>query len=242
MRIDEAAFSVDYLSLYDSPTVFVNNELAKIYGLPQMAVDGFRRATLPAGSPRAGLLGSAALLAANGLPQRSSPTRRGRFVAEQILCKTVPEPPPGVSTAALDMLNPGASIKEALEQHRKDPACAACHQMMDPVGLGLENFDSVGAYRTMENNVPIDAAGDLDGVVFKDGASLGAALRSHPDAASCFVSKLYQQAQGRAALAVDQTVLANLSKQFAESGHRADKLLLDIVSSDAYRFVEIATR
>lgn len=242
MRIDDAAFNGDYLSLYDSPVVFVNNELAKIYGLPQEAVDGFRRVTLDAGSPRIGLLGSGAMLAANGLPQRTSPTLRGRFVSEQLLCKTVPPPPANVNLAALDMPPPGASVRVVLEQHRKNPSCAACHALMDPIGLGLENFDSVGAYRTMENGAPIDATGDLDGVAFTDEASLSKALRNHPNAASCFVTKLYAHAQGRAPLEVDAAVIASLSKQFDENGHRANQLLVDIATSDAYRFVEVATQ
>ncbi|HEV3192028.1 MAG TPA: DUF1588 domain-containing protein [Polyangiaceae bacterium] len=241
MRIDDAAFNGDYLSLYDSPVVFVNNELAQIYGLPKAAMDGFRRLTLPAGSPRLGLLGSGAILASNGLPQRTSPTLRGRFVSEQLLCKTVPPPPPNVNTSALDMLPPGSSVKAVLEQHRRNPACASCHALMDPVGLGLENFDSIGAYRTTDNNAPIDATGDLDGAAFRDEASLSTVLRNHPNAAACFVTKLYEQAQGRTPLDVDQPVLASLGKQF-DQGHRADQLLLDIVSSDAYRFVEIATK
>ena len=242
MRIDEAAFNGDYLSLYDSPVVFVNNELAKIYGLPQTQVDGFRRVTLDTGSPRLGLLGSGAMLAANGLPQRTSPTLRGRFVSEQLLCKTVPPPPNNVNLAALDMLPPGSSVRAVLEAHRKNPSCAACHALMDPIGLGLENFDSVGSYRTLENGAPIDATGDLDGVAFKDEASLSTALRNHPNAAGCFVTKLYEHAQGRAPLKVDAAVIAGLSKQFGDKGHRANQLLVDIVSSDAYRFVEIATK
>ena len=242
MRVDDVAFTGDYLSLYDSPTVFVNNELALIYGLPQAAVDGFRRVTLPSGTPRLGLLGSGAILASNGLPQRTSPTLRGRFIAEQLLCKTVPPPPQGVNTNVLDTLPAGSSVKAILEQHRQSPACASCHAMMDPTGLALENFDSVGAYRTTENNAPIDATGVLDGVAFKDEASLGAVLRSHPQAAPCFVSKLYEQAQGRTPLPVDAPVLSTLSTQFDTSGHRADQLLLSIVSSDAYRFVEVATK
>ena len=242
MRIDDVAFTGDYLSLYDSPTVFVNNELALIYGLPPAAVDGFRRVVLPSGSPRLGLLGSGAILASNGLPQRTSPTLRGRFVAEQLLCKTVPPPPQGVNTSVLDTLPPGSSVKAILEQHRQNAACATCHAMMDPTGLALENFDSVGAYRTTENKVPIDATGVLDGVAFKDEASLATVLRNHPQAGPCFVSKLYEQAQGRATLSVDVPVLASLSTQFEMSGHRADQLLLSIVSSDAYRFVEIAAK
>ena len=242
MRVDDVAFAGDYLSLYDSPTVFVNNELAKIYGLPQAATDGFRKATLPAGSPRVGLLGAGAILASNGLPQRSSPTLRGRFVAQQLLCKVVPPPPGNVNTNVLDMLPAGSSVKATLEAHRQSAACAACHALMDPVGLGLENFDSVGAYRTTANNLPIDATGVLDGVPFQDEASLAKVLRNHPQAAACFVGKLYEQAQGREPLPVDAPVVASLSKQFETSGHRADQLLLDIASNDAYRFVEIATK
>jgi hypothetical protein len=113
---------------------------------------------------------------------------------------------------------------------------------MDPIGLALENFDSVGVYRATENNVAIDATGTLDGVAFKDEATMATALRNHPDAASCFVGKLYQQAQGRTSLPLDETVVAGLTKKFDSSGRRADQLLLDIVSSDAYRFVEIATK
>lgn len=240
MRIDDAAFNGDYLSLYDSPVVFVNNELSKIYGLPQAATDEFRRVTLDAGSPRLGLLGSGAILASNGLPQRTSPTLRGRFVAEQLLCKTVPPPPDNVNLAALDMPPAGASIRAVLEQHRQNPSCAACHALMDPIGLGLENFDSVGAYRATENNAPIDATGDLDGVAFKDEASLSTALRNHPNAASCFVTKLYQHAQARTPIEVDAAVIASLNKRFDDEGHRANQLLVDIAASDAFRFVEIA--
>jgi hypothetical protein len=242
MRVDDVAFTGDYLSLYDSGTVFVNNELAKVYGLPQAATDGFRKATLPAGSPRVGLLGAGAILASNGLPQRSSPTLRGRFVAQQLLCKVVPPPPGNVNTNVLDMLPAGSSVKATLEAHRQSAACAACHALMDPVGLGLENFDSVGTYRTTDNNVAIDATGVLDGVAFQDEASLAKVLRNHPQAAACFVGKLYEQAQGRQPLPVDAPVVASLSKQFETSGHRADQLLLDIASNDAYRFVEIATK
>jgi hypothetical protein len=242
LRVDDVAFAGDYLSLYDSPTAFVNNELASLYGLPKAAVDGFRRVTLPQGSPRLGLLGSGAFLASNALPQRTGPTLRGRFVAQQLLCKTVPPPPPNVNTNVLAALPPKATVKAVLEQHRQDPGCAACHAMMDPVGLGLENFDSIGVYRTMDNGLPIDATGVLDGLPFKDEASLATVLRNHPNAGPCFVSKLYEHLQGRALLDVDAPVLADLAAQFAASGHRADQLLLDVLSSDAYRFIQVATR
>jgi len=94
----------------------------------------------------------------------------------------------------------------------------------------------------MENGAPIDATGDLDGVTFKDEASLSTALRNNPNAASCFVTKLYENALARAPLDVDAAVIASLSKQFDANGHHASQLLVDIVSSDAYRFVEVATK
>ena len=111
---------------------------------------------------------------------------------------------------------------------------------MDPMGLALENFDSSGAYRQNDGNATIDASGTIDGQAFKNAAELATLLRKHPEAASCFVSKIYAHAQGRAPMAVDQPVVKDLAQRFMSSGQRADQLLLDLVSSDAFRFVEVA--
>lgn len=239
-RVDDLVFGTkgDFLSLYDNRTVFVNNELAKIYGLPAVMPDAFRKLELPADSPRVGLLGSAAFLAAYAFPQRTSPTARGKFVSLTLLCKAVPAPPSDVDTTLPPLADPTASVRQRLEAHRTNPTCSACHALMDPMGLGLENFDGLGRYRDNDNGHPIDASGIVNGVPFQNAAELGTALRKDPAAAACFVNKLYTHAQGRSAVDVDSAALASLTSEFGASGNRADQLLVALVSSEAFRFVE----
>jgi hypothetical protein len=229
------------LAQYDTRVTFVNDELASLYGLPLAGTgpSDFRRVELGAGSPRAGLLGTGALLAAYALPQRSSPTARGKFVAQTLLCRTVPSPPPGVDTTlGTPMADPNATLRERLALHRANAACAACHSLMDPIGLGLEQFDGIGAYRETEHGKPIDASGELDGVPFANAAELGQVLRNNPDAGKCFVQKLYTHAQGRTPLEVDAPVIAVLAQRFASADNHAAELLLELSTSEAFRFVE----
>lgn len=232
----------DFLSLYDSRHTFVNNEVARHYGLPEAAVDGWRAVELPADSPRVGLLGSGALLAGYSLPQRTSATERGKFVVETLLCKVVPPPPPSVVINLDETSDPNAPARQRLASHRENPACASCHALMDPVGLALENFDTVGQFRTMDKGQAIDASGELDGVTFQDAAGLAVALRQHPDAASCVARKLYLHAQGRDPVAVDDIAIAELTATFSSGGHRFDQLLLELLASEAFRFVEPVRR
>jgi hypothetical protein len=237
LRIDDVVFAQhgDYLSLYDAPTTFVNGRLARHYRLTVPPAIGFQKVTLP--DDRRGLLGGGAWLSSYALPQRTSPTQRGRFVVETLLCKTVPPPPPNVPVID-DQSTDGMTLRQKLEQHRQNPACATCHAMMDPVGLGLEHFDSVGVARDTDNGVPIDASGELDGVPFQDAAQLATVVRQHPDAAPCFVQKLYTSAQGRSMMKADAAALSALTASFDASGHQAARALIDLVSSDAFRYVE----
>ncbi len=241
-RVADLAFGTpgDYLTLFDSRTVFVNNELGKLYSVAAAMPDSMRKVDLPDTSPRRGLLGSGAILAGYALPQRTSPTQRGRFIAESLLCKTVPLPPPGVDTNLDETSDPKASLREQLDKHRANPQCASCHALMDPLGLGLENFDAIGNYRTTDKGKTIDTSGMLDGMVFRNGGELGERLRQHPQAGPCFVRKLYAHAQGRLPLDVDEPGLDVLAKQFFQGGNRAQQLLLDLVSHEAFRFVEPA--
>jgi hypothetical protein len=178
----------DFLSLYDNTTTFVNGDLATYYGLAPPATAGFSKVQLPAGGPRVGLLGAGAILAAYALPQRTSPTTRGKFVDDAILCKTIPPPPPGVPPLPTT-LSPNTTLRQQLTAHRAAPQCASCHSLMDPIGFGMENFNSAGLYRTTDNGQPIDATGTLDGTAFKDLATLGTALRHDANAGPCFVTK-----------------------------------------------------
>jgi hypothetical protein len=240
-RVDDIVFGEpgDYLSLYDSTTTFVNDDLATYYGLPTMGSTAFRKVQLPQSGPRVGLLAAGAILASNGLPQRTSPTLRGLFVDQSILCKTIPPPPPGVPPLP-PTLGPNTTLRQQLTAHRAAPQCASCHQNMDPIGFGMEDFNTAGLYRTTDNGQPIDSTGTLDGVSFDGIAQLGTALRKDALSAPCFVTKVYTNAQGRAPTDWDNVPLQALGQQFSSSGNRADKLLASLVASDAFRFVQPA--
>src|SRR5262249_45436170 len=127
----------DFLSLYDSHATFVNAELATYYGLPAVSGTDFQPAQFPADSPRVGLLGAGAILAGYALPQRTSPTERGKFIAEKLLCINIPPPPPGVPPLPA-MADANSTLRQRLEAHRAAPQCATCHGVMDPLGFGLE--------------------------------------------------------------------------------------------------------
>jgi hypothetical protein len=240
MRLEDVVFGSrgDFLSLFDSKTTFLNEELAKHYGLPAPGGTGFSKVTIPADSPRAGILGSGAILAGMSLPERSMPTRRGKFVRETLLCQIVPPPPPEVMAQLPPARNPDDQIRQILADHRANPSCAACHAQMDPVGLGMENFDGVGRYRTMDKGKPIDATGNLDGVPFDGLAQLGGALRNASVVGPCLVSKLYTNALGRAPGERDGPVLNKLAAGFAAGGNHLDQLMLDLVASEGFRLVE----
>jgi hypothetical protein len=227
----------DYLSLYDSRSTFVNSELAAYYGLPAVTGTGFQPAQFPTSSPRVGLLGAGAILAGYALPQRTSPTQRGKFIVNQLLCIYIPPPPPGVpplpSTAGSN-----ATLRQTLEAHRSAPQCSSCHAIMDPLGFGLEYFDGAAQYRTTDNGQPIDATGSLGGVAFNGLAQMATALRQQPVAGPCLVSKVYENALGRTLLGADGATLDSLAKSFADGGNRVDQLLVSLASSDGFRFVQ----
>ena len=240
-RIEDVVFTApgDFFSLYDSRKVFVNNELALLYGLPTVLPDAFREAMLPEDSARRGLIGSGLMLAMNSLPARTSATARGAFIAEALLCRTVPLPPPEVDTDLdkPDMEDPGPrTLREKLEPHRADPACSGCHNITDPLGLALEHFDTIGRYREFDQGLVIDASGDLDGLPFLDGAELATRLREHPEVARCLVRKLATYTAGRVPAYAELETLAALEDALGFEGNRFDRLLFALVTHDDFRF------
>jgi Protein of unknown function (DUF1592)/Protein of unknown function (DUF1588)/Protein of unknown function (DUF1595)/Protein of unknown function (DUF1585)/Protein of unknown function (DUF1587) len=237
-RVADVVLSqADFLSLYESRTTFVNDELARYYGLPPVTSGGFERAELPVDSPRVGLLGSGAILAGFALPQRTSPTERGKFIAENLLCTKIPPPPPGVPPLPA-MADSSSTLRQRLEAHRAAAQCAVCHGVMDPLGFGLENFDSAAMYRTTDNGQPIDATGTVGGIAFNGLAQMASALRKQPVAGPCVVSKVYENALGRTPGEADGLALDALARSFAANNNRVDQLLVDLVSSEAFRFVQ----
>jgi hypothetical protein len=221
----------DFREIFDSPSTFVNAELAKLYGLSGVTGTNVVPTMLPATGLRAGLLGQGSFLAANSAANRSSPTLRGKFIREMILCQSIPAAPPMVP--AFPEIT-GATTRERLTQHRTDPNCASCHAAMDPLGLGLENFDGIGAFRTTEVGKTIDASGDLDGVKFAGPRELGTALKNNKDATGCIARSLYRYAAGHVETSGEEPALVVLAQGFQDNAYQFRALLEGVVKSPGF--------
>lgn len=227
----------DLRELFTTTRTATNSDLSPLYGLPATTTLQLSPSDLPATSPRAGILTTGALLTLNNRPNRTSPTIRGLFIRQRLLCGTVPPPPPGIPAIKEDDAGAPKTIREKLEQHRSNPACAACHQSMDPIGLGMEDFDQYGRFRsTYEGGQPIDSAGDVDGVAFDGAKQLGALLASDPRTMACLVKQFYRYGAARLETASEAAALTELTDEFRAQGHELRPLLLSMVTSDAFRF------
>jgi hypothetical protein len=217
---------------------FVNERLARHYGIPNIYGSHFRRITLP-DETRRGLLGHGSILAATAYPTRTSPVLRGKWVLENLLGTPPPLPPPNVpaleeTTGAGETL----SMREAMEQHRRNPVCASCHRVMDPPGFALEQFDAVGRFRTRsESNTPIDASGMLpDGTAFEGAAGLRNALLSRPDLfVTTLTEKLLTYALGRGVEYYDAPAIRAITREAAGDGHRFSSLILGVIKSPPFQ-------
>jgi len=226
----------DYRDLFTTDDTFMSPILGPIYGVP--ATGGWAPYDFPADSPRAGLLTMVSFLSAHAHAGQSSPTLRGRAIRELLLCEKIPYPPANVDFSALTDPNPALrTMRERLTEHRKNPICAGCHKLMDPIGLGLENFDGAGQFRTTQNGAAIDVTGSLDGIKFSDAKGLGQALHDDPAVPACLVQRLYAYAVGGLTTNDKKTMLPYLIKSFAQDGYRLPSLMRTIVLSPA--FVEV---
>jgi hypothetical protein len=216
---------------------FVNPTLAMLYGVPAPNLEGFGAVTLPADGPRAGLLGQISLLATHAHPVSSSATRRGVFVREVLLCEEIQPPPANVDTSIPEP-QPGAlTLRDRVKVHLESPACASCHAITDPIGLGLEPFDGLGVYRTTENGAPIDPSGDLDGTAFADPRGLGAALSQHEGFTRCMADTLYAYAVGHRPGPDEQATLGWLHDGLVAEQHSTLGMLRRLAVSRAFRTV-----
>lgn len=211
----------------------VDARLAALYRLDDGPVgDGFTRIDL-AEHDRRGLLTEPGLMTVLAYPFASSPTRRGRFVLEQLLCSPLPPPPPDAAARAE---SDASTARERLEQHRADPACAGCHAVLDPIGLSFEHYDAVGAWRGSEHGELIDSAGELlTGERFDDVRDLALILADDPRFPRCVATKVLTYALGRELVADDGPVLEDIHSQFVAAGHDLVALLVAVVQSDPFR-------
>jgi Protein of unknown function (DUF1592)/Protein of unknown function (DUF1588)/Protein of unknown function (DUF1585)/Protein of unknown function (DUF1587)/Protein of unknown function (DUF1595) len=229
------------LSLLDADYTYLNEPLAAHYGIDGVTGGYLRRVPLPADSPRRGLLGQASILTATSVANRTSPVIRGSWIMENLLGARVPPPPPGVETDLdgdkKDSGGQVATLRQRLEQHRADPACSSCHQMMDPVGFALENFDLVGRWRAEDNGVVLDTRAEMvDGTPVDGPATLRAALLDRPEAfMAALTERLLTYALGRTLEPYDGPAVRRIVQQAAAQDFTLTALVKAVVDSAPFR-------
>ena len=232
--------NADFRSIYTTRNTFVTNHLAELYGVeaPGATPITFVPVELPADGPRAGLLTMSAFLTMNAHETDTSPTLRGKYVRDRVLCDEVPAPPDDVD---LDIQPDGEepkTLRERLELHQENPVCAGCHGFIDPPGFLFEHFDSVGAYREVDGQgLTIDASGDLDGTALADASDLGPLLAEDPRVGACVVKQLYRHAHGRLEQEGEAGALDEITAAFADEGYRFAELLPIFVTHDSFRYL-----
>jgi len=228
------------LDLLRANYTFVNERLARHYGIAGIYGSRFRRVTLPDLDRRGGLLGHGSILATTSYPNRTSPVLRGKWLLDNIFGTPPPPPPPGVNTT-LDEPKGGAlppTIRERLAQHRTNAACATCHAAIDPPGFTLENFDAIGAWRTTdESGKPVDASGNMvSGVTVVGLSGLRALLLEQPEQFPTTVTaKLLAYALGRRLEYYDRPAVRQIVREAAASDYRWSSLVMGIVKSPAFQ-------
>ena len=222
--------------LLDADYTFVNERLARHYGINGVRGDYFRKVSLPKDSVRRGLLGQGAILTVTSVANRTSPVIRGAWVLENILGVKPPPPPPGVETN-LDVNAEATSLRQRLAIHRENKVCASCHNMMDPIGLAMENYDLVGQWRTMDGAFPVDASGVMsDGTKINGPQDLRKAILARSDAFThTFIEKLMIFAIGRELGFADMPQVRSIARESAGSGDRFQTILRGIVNSRQFR-------
>jgi hypothetical protein len=236
--IDDAVWNDrNFLGIFTANYAFLTPDLAAVYGLPAPAGE-FERVEFPAGSDRAGIVGAGSFMVLTSKPGETSPTARGLFVREQFLCQHVPDPPPGVNTnlAPISQDKP-MTVRQRLGEHLTNPSCASCHNLIDPIGFGLEKFDAIG--RRVEKarvtaalthadrdkkpfsvELPIDSSGSIAGIpnsAFSSPKELGRVLAGSPQCQECLVKQLFRYQSGRLETPADREVIRRSLEDFRAS-------------------------
>ncbi len=226
------------LALLTADYTFVNERVARHYGIPNVTGPAFRRVKVP--EYRRGILGHGSVLTLTSVADRTSPVMRGKWVMEVLLGSPPPAPPPNVPPFDDTKAAVGGkllSVRERMEEHRRNPACTSCHRVIDPLGLALDNFDVTGKWRIKDNGVPIDASGELyDGTKIDGPAGLRDALLKHKQAVlTSFTERLLTYALGRRLEPSDMPAVRAIVRTAARNEYRMSSFLLGVVQSEAFR-------
>lgn len=231
------------LDLLSADYTFVNERLAEHYGIPHVHGSYFRRVTLPPDSPRGWLLGQGSILTITSYANRTSPVNRGKWVLENLLSAPPPPPPPDIPALKTQDADGGKelSMREAMIQHRANPACFSCHAHMDPIGFAMENFDGIGRWRDRDGEQPIDASGTfLDGGEFEGMSGLKKALLGHPEQfVSTLAEKLLMYAIGRNVQYFDQPAVRAIVGKAERNDYSFASLVLAVVESTPFQMRQV---
>lgn len=223
------------LDFLDADFTFLNERLARHYGINGVHGDQFQRVHLTT-DQRGGILTQASILTVTSNPTRTSPVKRGKWILDNLLGTPPPPPPPDVPELKEGKELTG-TLRQRMEQHRANPSCATCHQRMDPLGFGFENYDAIGTWRTLDGKSPIDPSGVLpDGKSFKGPKELKAILKGKEEEfRRCFTEKLLTYALGRGLEFYDKAAVEQISRNLAQKGNRFSALVVEIVKSDPFQ-------
>jgi hypothetical protein len=227
------------LELYSANYTFVNERLARHYGIPNVSGGEFRRVEYP-DETRRGLLGQGSVLVQTSLANRTSPVLRGKWVMEVLMGTPPPPPPPDIPTLEETVASKNGRMlttRERMEMHRANPTCNACHRFMDPIGLALDNFDVTAKWRTRENGMPLDTKGDYyDGTPVSTPAELLRALTARPvPLVRTFTENLLAYALGRRTETFDQPTIRAIARAAAANDNRLSSFILGVIKSDAFQ-------
>ncbi len=228
--------NISVLDFIDGRFTFLNGPLARYYGISGIDGEAFQRVELD-GEQRSGIITQASILSISSYATRTSPVLRGKWVLDTLLGAAPPPPPDGIPPLVEKDLGTAASMRQRLEQHRASPSCAACHNAMDPIGFGLENYDAAGAWRSKDGNFDIDNSGTLpDGRSFAGAKALKQILKADAGQfARHFTDKLMTYAFGRGLERADRSVVDQIVQDAASNNYRFETLVNQIVNSRPFR-------
>ncbi len=230
----------DYRELFTADYTFVNDALAQLYGMPGPAQAGlYARTPWPEAQHRAGYLSQASFLTHQSSSLRNSPTKRGRFIQQSVLCTDIPPPPQGVDPS-LPPLTEDLTLRELLLMHLEDPSCAGCHGVTDPLGFAFENYDAIGAYRTNElGGLPVSSQGEIDGFgSWENAQELADVVAADPRTSKCFVNNLIRGELGHRETPGESAAIDALDLTFAESEFSVQTLMAEFPTSPLFQLVD----
>ena len=226
---------IDYKQSMTRKETEINQQLAAIYDMPAPSfTGGFGAAKWPINGQRGGWLGQVSFLAQNAHAVSTSATLRGKAVRSILLCQDVPPAPVDVDTSIPEPSGTTLTLRDRVAEHLENPSCAGCHTLMDPIGLGFENFDGIGRWRETDNGAPIDPSGELEGSQFNNPIEMGEIIANSPAFTRCMVSSMARYANGRMETTQEREIISVLDERFAHHDRDLKLLIMEFVLSPLF--------